>query len=65
MKEIRKPYFILVIVGFMTFIFSILVDFFMRKPIDYVFAIIIGMIFGGIFFVLSHLFNATMQRLKK
>jgi predicted PurR-regulated permease PerM len=62
---IRNPYFIFIIVAIITFIFSLFVDFLMRKPSDYAFAVIIGIIFGIIVFILSRLLNVAIERIRK
>jgi hypothetical protein len=58
----KPPWAVAVIVGIITFIFSLVEDFITRKDLDYGYAILLAVIFGGIFFALQFLFNHRMKR---
>jgi len=61
-EKMRNPWIVASIVGVIMFIFSLIVDFIMGKSLDYVYAILLAVIFAAAFFAMQFLFNYMMRK---
>ncbi len=61
----RKIYFKPIIVGVIVFFVSLIVDKIMGKSADYGYAIIIGIFFAVVYFIIQYFLNYRMKQLRK
>jgi len=64
LRKLNIPWGSLITIGVITFVFSLIVDVLMGKPLDYFYAFILSAIFAAIFFALQYLINYRMRVLR-
>ena len=60
--KMRNPWIVAGIVAVVMSILSLIVDFITGKSLDYIYAILLAVIFGAVFFALQSLFNYMMRK---